>query len=63
MLSVTWKAKTGPCAGGGREAVGRGEMGSEKERQDEREDESTDGTLAMEELEAQIGEREEPAEE
>jgi hypothetical protein len=37
-------------------------MGSEKEGKNERQDESTDGTLAMVELKAEIGQREKPAE-
>ena len=64
MLSVTWNAKIGPCAGGGESlSVGRREMGGEKEREDERHDERADGALAMEEFEAEIGQGEQPAEE
>ncbi len=52
------------AAGGrGGEAVGGSEMGGEKKDQDEGHDEGADGTLAMVELESEIGEGEQPSEE
>jgi hypothetical protein len=47
----------------GGEAVGWGEMSGEEKDQDERDDESAHGTLPMVELESEIGNGEEPAEE
>jgi hypothetical protein len=41
--------------GRGGQAVGGGEMGGEKKHQDEGDDESADGALAMVELESEIG--------
>jgi len=57
------QGEDGAASGRGGEAVGGREVGSEKKDQDEREDEGTHGTLAMVELESEIGEGEQPAEE
>src|SRR5467141_2570335 len=52
------------AAGGrGGEAVGGSEIGGEKKDQDEGDDEGSHRTLAMVELESEIGEGEQPSEE
>jgi hypothetical protein len=57
------QGEDGAARGCGGETVGRGEMGGEKKNQNERDDESAHGTLAMVKLESEIGEGEQPAEE